>query len=137
MPTIAGVKAAIKTQDRATIHGSQLREFVNGIRVRSHTQQARAVRLLRSLSTQLDLAASAVARASASTLAESVGRANWTAGARDIAHGLDQLIAALTDAAHGHLAAANVEAAIAGKSIARGSTLRLDADKELGLPTGD
>jgi hypothetical protein len=65
------------------------------------------------------------------------GQKDWVDGARELAHGFEQLTVALRDVERGDKTAAKREAVTAIKTIKAGDTLGTKGDRLLDLPSND
>jgi hypothetical protein len=134
----AGVKAAIKAQDRVLNRGEKQSPLITALlhnKLRPN-QWSQARRQCVAFAVTVDHAGAVVAKPTPLTPAGAAGQKDWVAGVRELSHAYRQLATALTDALHHRGSAASREARTAEKTITAGNKLGYKADHELGLTRG-
>ena len=130
------VRAAIKAQDHAVKQSPAFKRLKH-FKANTPAQAMNLIPDFRALDKKLDLAATVVSKATASTAKEKVGQRDWVAGVRGLVRGISQLVVGLKDVEHGNKSAAKAEALIAQKTLNQANALGVKGDRALGLPTSD
>ena len=124
------VVAAIKHQQR-TLKRAAASENLKHIKIRTRAQARRAEPKFRTLASDMDVAATAVSKASTDSSAQRRGKRDWVMGARGEARGFTQFGDMLKDLAGGHRSAAKREALKAEQTVLDASRTLLRAEKLL------
>ena len=90
------VRTAIKTQDRIIRRSPEYAKLKN-ISIQTPAEAAPVIKALGALHASLEHAATVVSKSSTTSARQRTGRGEWVAAARQLAHGLSQLQAALRD----------------------------------------
>jgi hypothetical protein len=132
----AGVKTAIKHQDRTLSQSSQVKTLSNMSKIKK-SEIPKLEKLVKAVVPKLTHAASSVSSATASTAKGAAGQKAWVNGVRDVATGYRHVARELTDLRNANSTGAKTQLNDARKAITAGERLVLTADSDLGLPQGD
>jgi O6-methylguanine-DNA--protein-cysteine methyltransferase len=131
----AGVKAAIKHQDRAISQSRQLKQLASAQTIKK-ADIPKLEKAIKALVPKFAHAARVVSATTASTSTGAAGQKAWVGGIRDIETGYRHVASELTDLERGNSTGAKRQLADARRVIGKGETLVLKADSDLGLPAG-
>jgi dihydroxyacetone kinase-like predicted kinase len=130
------VTTAIRSQDKAVRHNPAVKALAH-FHANSPAQARKLIPEFEAASKAVNHAATVVSRASTSSAMQRAGQKDWVDGARELAHGFEQLTVALRDVERGDKTAAKREAVTAIKTIKAGDTLGTKGDRLLDLPSND